>query len=111
MKRYWLAASHAWTCVYCWCFLTIKENKQNSVTADHVIPRAHGGTRGGGNVVPACWHCNQLKGAMTVAQFVEAYPDPGAIPWPAPKARSAKKKRPRRSFKQAGSAMPEELRE
>lgn len=33
-----------------------------STTADHVVPRAKGGTNGQWNLVPACTPCNQAKG-------------------------------------------------
>jgi hypothetical protein len=37
-------------------------------TADHVLPRAHGG-RGRENKVPACKYCNSHKSSQSVEQF------------------------------------------
>lgn len=38
-------------------------------SVDHKIPRSKGGQRGA-NLVPACHRCNQMKGDMTVDEFM-----------------------------------------
>jgi len=47
-------------CFYC-------GGEPNSV--DHVVPRSRGG-RDGKNLVPCCFRCNQMKGNMTLEEFV-----------------------------------------
>ena len=47
-------------CYYC-------GDAPNSV--DHKIPSSRGGQRGD-NLVPACFRCNQMKGNLTVEEFV-----------------------------------------
>jgi hypothetical protein len=36
----------------------------NSVTREHIIPKSKGGSQIQGNVAPAHFHCNQIKGNM-----------------------------------------------
>lgn len=43
--------------------------KRQSVTDDHVIPRARGGKREN-NIVPACVRCNGTKGTKSLLGFV-----------------------------------------
>lgn len=40
------------------------------LTMDHLIPVARGGTSTKGNVVPACFACNQKKAAQTPAEQI-----------------------------------------
>lgn len=40
------------------------------LTMDHLIPVARGGTSTKGNVVPACFACNQTKAAQTPAEQI-----------------------------------------
>lgn len=40
------------------------------LTMDHLIPVARGGTSAKGNVVPACFACNQKKAAQTPAEQI-----------------------------------------
>jgi len=47
-------------CFYC-------GGEPNSV--DHVVPRSRGG-KDGKNLVPCCFRCNQMKGNMTLEEFV-----------------------------------------
>lgn len=42
----------------------------SELTMDHVIPVARGGTSTKGNVVPACFACNQTKAAQTPAEQI-----------------------------------------
>ena len=60
-------------CVYCGTPLGLE-----IATLAHVHPLAHGGTHAPGNLVAACHHCNQLKGAMLPAEFFARYPWAGA---------------------------------
>lgn len=41
-----------------------------ALTMDHLIPVARGGTSSKGNVVPACFSCNQAKAAQTPAEQI-----------------------------------------
>lgn len=52
-------------CKYCGCDLD-----EETVTLDHVIPRARGGTDGLWNLVLACTACNQAKADMLVEDFL-----------------------------------------
>lgn len=47
------------------------------LTMDHLIPVARGGKSVKGNVVPACFACNQAKAAATPAERIleELFPD------------------------------------
>ncbi len=42
----------------------------DELTMDHLIPVARGGTSTRGNVVPACFACNQSKAAKTPAEQI-----------------------------------------
>lgn len=42
----------------------------DQLTMDHLIPVARGGTSSKGNVVPACFACNQAKAAQTPAEQI-----------------------------------------
>ncbi|MBQ9694259.1 MAG: HNH endonuclease [Kiritimatiellae bacterium] len=42
----------------------------SDLTMDHLIPVARGGTSTKGNVVPACFACNQAKAAQTPAEQI-----------------------------------------
>ncbi len=50
-------------CQYCGVSLPA-----NELTADHVIPRSHGGATSWDNVVAACGPCNLRKGGRTPSQ-------------------------------------------
>lgn len=50
-------------CHYCGCTF-----EPDELTMDHVIPVARGGTSTRGNVVPACFGCNQKKKHLTPAE-------------------------------------------
>lgn len=58
-------------CKYCLTPLTLK-----SVTVDHVIPRAKGGSNLSHNKVAACEPCNRAKGKMDVSKFLRLIHDP-----------------------------------
>jgi len=49
-----------YTCQYC-----MEQKAVDDLTFDHVVPVAHGGTRGWENIVTACVSCNRKKGART----------------------------------------------
>lgn len=46
-----------WRCAYCW-----GELRPETATADHLRPRAHGGTFNYLNIVAACVACNSTRG-------------------------------------------------
>jgi 5-methylcytosine-specific restriction endonuclease McrA len=56
-------------CVYCGTALAA-----DSVTLDHVHPRAKGGANDPGNLVAACARCNRLKGDMLPLEFFLRFP-------------------------------------
>ncbi|HEY0776486.1 MAG TPA: HNH endonuclease signature motif containing protein, partial [Gemmatirosa sp.] len=56
-------------CVYCADALTF-----DTVTLDHVYPRAHGGPNIAGNVVAACGPCNRLKADLLPTEFFLRHP-------------------------------------
>jgi len=68
-----LAMAHGGKCFYCQCDVrmsnTAKRKRHNArATKDHVLPRCFGGkTRG--NVVLACFRCNQLRGTINAKVF------------------------------------------
>ncbi|GJG87223.1 hypothetical protein tb265_24040 [Gemmatimonadetes bacterium T265] len=56
-------------CVYCAAALSFE-----TVTLDHVYPRAHGGPNIAGNVVAACGPCNRLKADLLPSEFFLRHP-------------------------------------
>ncbi len=56
-------------CVYCATSLS-----PGTVTLDHVMPRAHGGTHDPGNLVAACMACNRLKSDCLPWEFFARHP-------------------------------------
>ena len=50
-------------CFLCDRSLTTQRNQTNSITDDHVVPRAKGGKTEWTNVVASCPSCNLMKGA------------------------------------------------
>ena len=56
-------------CVYCAVALSF-----DTVTLDHVYPRAHGGPNVAGNVVAACGPCNRLKADLLPSEFFIRHP-------------------------------------
>lgn len=63
-------------CAYCREPMSLRE-----ATADHVVPRAHGGLTCAKNIKSACDPCNGTKGSMTEKRFKQV------IRFPAPDAR------------------------
>ena len=63
---WWKAQLAKGECHYC-----------HKLTMDHIIPVARGGTSTKGNVVPACFACNQSKAATTPAEQIldQLFPD------------------------------------
>lgn len=58
----WRVEFYGWHCVYCAKILT-----ESTLTIDHRIPLARGGTNWPANLLPACKPCNSRKGARWVA--------------------------------------------
>jgi 5-methylcytosine-specific restriction endonuclease McrA len=56
-------------CVYCATPLT-----PEFATLDHVLPVSRGGTHAPGNLVIACFRCNQLKGDALPLDFFMRHP-------------------------------------
>lgn len=67
-KRRLAARAQKYLCFY--CYECIANGK---ATADHFIPRSRiGGTGHSGNIVAACYECNQLKGNMTGHEYLQS---------------------------------------
>lgn len=62
-SRYNILARDRWKCQYCGTSVN-----GNTMTMDHVVPRAHGGTTCWENIVTACSSCNGAKADMTLQQ-------------------------------------------
>lgn len=57
-------------CFYCLKPLMLKsELRSEQATKDHLTPRSRGGNDLIGNIVSACFDCNQRKGQMTEEEF------------------------------------------
>jgi len=66
--------------ICCLCFgpMTMEKDKPNTVTIEHIVPRSRmpkGSNKGKRNLRGACFECNNLKGGMTIKEFVGAYGD------------------------------------
>ena len=57
-------------CAYCFNKMTMKPNKKNTCTRDHVKPRSDGGGNGAENLVGACSLCNNEKGSKPLWKFL-----------------------------------------
>lgn len=66
-SQWWQAELARGICHYCG-----KHFAPEELTMDHVIPVARGGCSTRGNVVPACFDCNQKKKVMTPAEQILA---------------------------------------
>lgn len=55
-----LLSEQGMRCAYC-----LHRLKSRDATIDHVIPRSRGGSCLRGNLVAACWACNNRKGDAT----------------------------------------------
>jgi hypothetical protein len=65
-----LVEAWGWRCFY--CGKPIHENPESildALTKDHLVPISRGGSDNIGNLVPACFNCNRLKGMMTIEEF------------------------------------------
>jgi len=45
------------------------EYMENWFVADHIEPKARGGTDALSNLTPACWVCNSSKGSKTLEEY------------------------------------------
>ena len=76
-QREWdeLVLAWGWRCFYCGRPVhEAAQPIQDSLTRDHLIPLSRGGSNDIGNIVPACFNCNRLKGTMTIEEFRESRP-------------------------------------
>jgi len=64
---WWQQQLQSGVCHYCG-----KQVGPGSLTMDHVVPVARGGTSTKGNVVPACEACNKSKKYLTPAEQILA---------------------------------------
>ncbi|MEG1479805.1 MAG: HNH endonuclease [Kiritimatiellia bacterium] len=64
-SSWWKACLEKGECYYCHGHFAPAE-----LTMDHLIPVARGGHSDKGNVVPACFACNQEKSARTPAELI-----------------------------------------
>lgn len=52
------------------CYLCDNVFQTNDLTIDHVLPKIKGGSRACNNLMPACRHCNTLKGDKFTQEHV-----------------------------------------
>jgi 5-methylcytosine-specific restriction endonuclease McrA len=65
-KQQWfeVIAKHDWCCAYCG-----EPLNHNTLSMDHVIPLARGGSHEAANIVPACRACNASKGKKLLGEW------------------------------------------
>jgi hypothetical protein len=76
-EREWneLVIAWGWRCFY--CGRPVQEKAEilwDWLTKDHLTPLSRGGSDDIGNLVPACFSCNRLKGTMTIDEFRSVRP-------------------------------------
>lgn len=69
-EKYTALKRDNFTCHYCHCTLTME-----SMTLDHVVPKAHQGSNDINNLVASCKECNELKGTIPYHLFIKAIND------------------------------------
>lgn len=70
-----LVATWGWRCYF--CGIPVRECAKpapDQLTEEHLVPLSRGGVDFIWNIVPACLHCNQLKGMLTAEEFKLARP-------------------------------------
>lgn len=64
-------------CHYCNCMMTMKvRGNKAHITIDHILPKSEGGSDLVGNLVGACWPCNNMRGTINYVafkQFIHLY--------------------------------------
>ena len=74
--RLWARPRQKGRCYYCGCriapaaTLVAAERRLTAEVVEHKTPRSRGGTHDWSNLVLACNACDQIKGAMTDAEFL-----------------------------------------
>lgn len=63
-RRYLIWRGMNRRCSYCGSLISFRET-----TVDHVVARQRGGFDRHGNIYPACYPCNQLKGSSSLKGF------------------------------------------
>lgn len=61
-----LVASYNGCCGYC----GLSESEVGKLSPDHMIPLSRGGANLIDNIIPACRHCNDSKGAKTMMEYL-----------------------------------------
>lgn len=56
----------------CYCGIEDTGNPRTGLVPDHVVPAAHSGELVAGNVVPACHHCNDHRGAQEWEKYLRS---------------------------------------
>ena len=69
-RRTRVAEAQNWKCCWCGCKTTLDKDKRNSVTVEHVVPRAEGGTNSLENLALACYACNNNRGITSIEDFI-----------------------------------------
>lgn len=78
ISREYLAQRDGYLCFYC---KSKFDQNLGFATRDHVVPLSGGGTNDASNLVLACGWCNQLKGDMTLDEFLEKLPGLLILRW------------------------------
>jgi hypothetical protein len=80
LKRKRIYERDGWRCIWCGGKLTFRdEQRGDSPTLDHVLPRALGGSNAADNLVTACRHCNQKRRHTTAVEWCGTFPNPGNV--------------------------------
>ena len=57
-------------CVYCFNKMSMKVNREDTCTREHVLARSDGGKSDRNNIVGACSKCNNEKGDQPLVIFL-----------------------------------------
>ena len=74
-KLHALCEAQNWKCAYCSCEIEITHPRPGEssphymATADHIIPKSHGGNWRWSNLVAACRRCNMERGTIPAVEW------------------------------------------